>query len=110
MLTDLELAHAHVLLALFALLVAAHSCGYLFQRLRQPRVICEIVGRILLGPTFLARVWPDSYATLFLSNWNANVILSAIYKLGLVLLLFCSGLEIRSSFSAAERRTALWIT
>jgi Kef-type K+ transport system membrane component KefB len=110
MLTDLELAHAHVLLALAALLVAAHTFGYLFQRLRQPRVVGEILGGLVLGPTVLRPLWPDAYTTLFESNWNANVVLSAIYKLGLILLLFCSGLEIRSSFSAPERRAALWIT
>src|SRR5262245_38832902 len=104
MLTDLELAHAHVLLALAALLVAAHAMGHVMHHFGQPRVIGEILGGVLLGPTLLARVWPDAYTTLFGSNWNANVILSAIYKLGLMLLLFCSGLEIRSSFSREERR------
>ena len=55
-------------------------------------------------------MWPDAHTVLFGSNWNANVILSTIYKLGLMLLLFCSGLEIRSSFSRPERRAATWIT
>jgi Kef-type K+ transport system membrane component KefB len=109
-LTDLELAHAHVVLAIAALLVAAHAMGYVMQRLRQPRVIGEILGGVFLGPTLLGRVWPDAYTVLFSSNFNAGVIMSTITKLGLMLLLFCSGLEIRSSFSAGEKKTAAWIT
>ena len=34
-------------LVLLLLLAAAHLCGYIFQRLRQPRVVGEIVGGIL---------------------------------------------------------------
>jgi Kef-type K+ transport system membrane component KefB len=38
---------ARLLLALTLLLSAAHACGYLFARLRQPRVIGEILGGLL---------------------------------------------------------------
>ncbi len=108
--SDFDLAHAHVLLALAALLTCAHGVGFLFQQLRLPRVIGEIMGGLLLGPTVAGQLLPDFYRTVFGSNWNANVMLTAIYKLGLILLLFCSGMEIRSSFAAAERRAAAWIT
>ena len=42
---------ARLLLALTLLLSAAHASGYLFARLRQPRVIGEIIGGLLLGPS-----------------------------------------------------------
>jgi Kef-type K+ transport system membrane component KefB len=35
----------------FLLLLAAHSLGWLFARLRRPRVAGEILGGLLLGPT-----------------------------------------------------------
>jgi Kef-type K+ transport system membrane component KefB len=37
--------------AIVLLLLSAHSFGYLFQRLKLPRVIGEIFGGVLLGPT-----------------------------------------------------------
>ena len=48
---SLELAR--LLLALTLLLAFAHIAGYLATRVRQPRVIGEIVGGLLLGPTVL---------------------------------------------------------
>src|SRR5204862_3945961 len=56
---------AHILLALGALLVAAHLCGSIFARFRQPRVIGEIIGGLLLGPTVLGAIAPGVQAWLF---------------------------------------------
>ncbi|MGZ4430634.1 MAG: cation:proton antiporter, partial [Gaiellales bacterium] len=59
---------AHVLAALALLLVSAHTCGYVFARLRQPPVIGEIVGGLLLGPTLLGRLAPSVHEWLFPST------------------------------------------
>ena len=56
---------ARFLLALTLLLAAAHSGGYLFARWKQPRVIGEIVGGLILGPTVLGAVAPGVEAHLF---------------------------------------------
>ncbi len=45
-------------LLLFLLIAAAHVLGYLFTRLRQPRVIGEILAGVLLGPSLLGRFLP----------------------------------------------------
>ena len=37
---------AHILVALAALLLCTHSVGTLFVRMRQPRAIGEVVGRM----------------------------------------------------------------
>ncbi|HYC79268.1 MAG TPA: cation:proton antiporter [Planctomycetota bacterium] len=100
---------AHVLLALAHLLVAAHVGGYLFHRLRRLRVIGEIAGWLILGPTVLGHVAPDWYTTVF-GNHPANIVLETVSKLGLMLLMFVSGLEIRSEFSSAERKSAAAVT
>jgi Kef-type K+ transport system membrane component KefB len=42
---------AHLLAALGLVTLSAHTVGYLFARLRQPAVLGEIVGGLLLGPT-----------------------------------------------------------
>lgn len=100
---------AYLLLSLVQLLVAAHAFGYLFERAAQPRVVGEILGGLVLGPTFIARVFPDFSALSFGAASTATV-LGATSKLGLMLLMFCSGLEIRASFAEGERRRAVMIT
>src|SRR5436190_22393463 len=82
---------AHVLLALGALLIAAHLGGSLFARFRQPRVIGEILGGLLLGPTVLGQFAPGVQAWLFPPDGPTAHVLGAVYQLGLLLLLFVSG-------------------
>ena len=94
---------AHLLMALAALLLAAHAVGSVFVRFRQPRAIGEVVGGLMLGATVFARRPVGSHG-LFASNANATV-LSAVNELGLLLLLFITGTEIRRVFHRDERRT-----
>lgn len=95
---------AHVLLALGLLLAAAHGCGYVMTRLRQPRVIGEIIGGLLLGPTVLGALAPGAGSALFPSSGAVPLVLDAIYQLGLLLLMFTAGAEMRSFFHRRERR------
>jgi Kef-type K+ transport system membrane component KefB len=100
---------AHFLLATAHLLVAALAGGYVFERLGQPRVVGEIFGGLLLGPTFLGEFFPDWYGTVF-GHDKTLTTLGALNKIGLMLLMFCSGLEIRSEFPKQERKTAAFVT
>ena len=100
MITNTELARA--ICAIGALLVAAWMIGTLFERLHQPRVIGEIVGGLLLGPTVLGAVAPDAVKWLFPAHSQA---LGLVQQLGLLLLLFCAGGEIRVVTRAADRMT-----
>jgi Kef-type K+ transport system membrane component KefB len=95
---------AHVLAALMVLLVSAHTCGYLFARFRQPPVIGEILGGILLGPTLLERVWPSAYDWLFPSTGAVPAVLGAVYQLGLLLLMFTAGTQMRGLISRSSTR------
>jgi Kef-type K+ transport system membrane component KefB len=102
---------ANVLLALALLLTAAHGLGYIFAWFRQPRVIGEILGGLLLGPSCLGYVAPQLEQLAFASDDRVTYpVLGAVYQLGLLLLMFCSGLEVRSGFRAGERKTAMAIT
>lgn len=103
----------HILLALAALLVAAHTCAAIFRRFRQPPVIGEIVGGLLLGPTIFGNLAPTMHQSIFPSAKDlpsTDHALGTVYQMGLILLMFCSGLEIRSVFQKSERRTATLIT
>jgi len=101
---------ASLLLALTLLLGAAHGFGYLFRWMRQPPVIGEIMGGLLLGPTIFGYFFPELQHAVFAGNAKTQTILGAIYQLGLLLLMFCSGGEIRATFQSGERRTASLIT
>jgi Kef-type K+ transport system membrane component KefB len=96
---------AHTMIALAALLLCAHGIGSLFVRFRQPRAIGEVMGGLLLGGTVLGRFVPSAATWLFPSNGPVPVILGAVSQLGLLLLLFIAGAELRTVFHREERRT-----
>ena len=92
------------------LLTSAHLLGYLFARLRQPRVIGEILAGILLGPFVLGRL--AAYNSLLQLNIAAEpkkAALDLLYQLGLLLLMFLSGAETRALFQRHERRQIAWL-
>ena len=49
---------------LFILLVAARVLGDVFTRMRQPKVVGEILAGVLLGPSLLARFAPSLSAAI----------------------------------------------
>ena len=99
-----------LLVALALLLSAAHGLGYVFTRFRQPRVIGEILGGLLLGPTVFGALFPEFQAAVFPADGSVPLVLDAIYQLGLLLLMFSAGVEIRAAFHAGERRTVPWVS
>lgn len=101
---------ARLLLAITLLLIAAHVFGYLFARYRQPRVIGEILGGLVLGPTVLGAIAPGVQETLFPPIGSTPLVLDALYQLGLLLLMFGAGAEVRLSFDSKERRTVGAVT
>jgi Kef-type K+ transport system membrane component KefB len=53
---------ALLLIQMSTVLLTALFCGWVARRLGQARVIGEIVGGILLGPSFFGRFAPDASA------------------------------------------------
>jgi Kef-type K+ transport system membrane component KefB len=90
--------------AITLLLVLAHSLGYVFNKLKLPKVIGEICGGLLLGPTVLRTLSPESYNWLFNAFEFEGKLLSIVYWLGLVLLMFVSGFEIKMSLDKDDRK------
>ncbi|MGH2720067.1 MAG: cation:proton antiporter, partial [Actinomycetota bacterium] len=52
-------------LALLLIVGGATGLGYLFTRMRQPRVVGEILAGIILGPTLLGHFAPSFATSLF---------------------------------------------
>jgi Kef-type K+ transport system membrane component KefB len=98
-------------LTIATLLAAVHGLGYISERLRQPRIVGEILAGILLGPFVLKLLAPIAFARLFDFSPNANNVLGFLYQLGLILLMFCSGAETRRLLAKENRvKTVLLIT
>jgi Kef-type K+ transport system membrane component KefB len=96
-----------VLFTLLLLVGLAQLLGCLFVKLRQPKVIGEILAGIVLGPALIGRF---SFASpLFQAISHQTSILNFIYWLGLLLLMFLSGAETRHLFSREERREVGWL-
>ncbi|HEX4061470.1 MAG TPA: cation:proton antiporter [Streptosporangiaceae bacterium] len=91
--TDVDLAR--LLIALAVLLLAAHGVGDLFARFKQPPAIGEIVGGILLGPSALGAAFPRIQHWIFPSTGSSAAALGAVYQIGLLLLMFAAGAEMR---------------
>jgi Kef-type K+ transport system membrane component KefB len=100
-------ALASVLFVLLLLVSSAQLLGYLFARLRQPKVIGEILGGVLLGPALVGRL-PFAAHLIDTAKQQGNI-LDFVYWLGLLLLMFLSGAETQQLFSREERREVGWL-
>jgi Kef-type K+ transport system membrane component KefB len=101
---------AHVLVALGLLLIAAHGVGHLFAVLHQPRVMGELTGGLLLGPSLFAALAPGAQAWVFPVAGSTAAVIGWSSQLGMLLLMFCSGAEMRSVLGRDERRVVAWVT
>ncbi|MEU6662614.1 cation:proton antiporter [Streptomyces sp. NPDC046821] len=94
-----------VLAALALLLCAAHVMGRLFARFRQPPVIGEILGGLLLGPTVLGQLLPRAESWLFPATGPVASGTALVYQIGMLLLMFTAGVEMRTVFSRQDGRS-----
>ena len=96
-----------VLFILLLLVGLAQLLGWLFMKMRQPKVIGEILAGIVVGPALIGRLpWAAGLGEATAHHGN---LLSFIYWLGLLLLMFLSGAETQQLFTRAERREVGWL-
>ena len=75
---------ANIPLAMLAVFGSAKLLAELFERIRQPAIVGEILAGVLIGPSVLGWIAP-------------NPVLSALADLGVLFLLFRVGLEVKTS-------------
>ncbi|KAK6928272.1 Cation/H+ exchanger [Dillenia turbinata] len=87
----LDFALPLVIVQICLVLLLTRALAFLLKPLRQPRVVAEIIGGILLGPSALGR--NTSYLkTIFPPE--SLTLLDTLANLGLLLFLFLAGLEL----------------
>ncbi|TEY71553.1 hypothetical protein BOTCAL_0091g00380 [Botryotinia calthae] len=77
---------------------------YPLSKLRQPRVIAEVIGGIILGPSVMMRI-PGFQETIF--PVASMPVLNMAANLGLILFLFLVGLEVNMRLFLGNWRVAL---
>jgi Kef-type K+ transport system membrane component KefB len=81
-----------LVLQIAVILVAARVVGFLFQKIKQPQVMGEMVAGILLGPSLLGWLAPAASAALFPPASLGY--LNALSQVGLVVFMFVVGLAL----------------
>jgi Kef-type K+ transport system membrane component KefB len=82
----------HLLVALTAVVVVGGGMGRVFRAIGQPPVIGEVVGGLLLGPSFLGAISPPAYQ--FVLAPPVVPYLATIAQLGVVFYMFLVGVEL----------------
>lgn len=94
-------------LSIAFLLGVTRGLGELFLKYRQPVIVGEILGGILLGPTVLGYVAPEFSARLLPNTGNAPVVLEGFMVLSVAFLLLMAGLDVDLSLVWRQGRTIL---
>jgi Kef-type K+ transport system membrane component KefB len=106
-----KLVHAdvvHLLLQLSVMLLVGRLFAEVARKLKQPAVVGEIFGGILLGPTILGMINPEWFNSLFPVPSTSGIILSGFVQVAVVMLLFIAGLEVDLHIVWQQGRQALF--
>lgn len=100
----------HFFLQLAILLAVCRVVGLMAKAIGQPQVVAEMIAGVLLGPSLLGAFFPETMAWVFPPNSVSMSILYAVAQVGLVLYMFCVGLEFRVDLLRDSARTAISIS
>lgn len=79
-------------LQLAVVLASCRAVGWLFQKIRQPKVVGEMFAGIMLGPSLLG--WVAPHASAYLFPPSSLGFLNALSQVGVVVFMFLVGLGI----------------
>jgi Kef-type K+ transport system membrane component KefB len=94
-----------LLLEMAVVIFVTLTCGWLARKAGQSRVIGEIIGGILLGPSLFGRVAP--HAADFLFPKSSLAALEILSTVGLILFMFLIGMELDYAQLNRQRSTAI---
>ncbi|KAF9893350.1 K(+)/H(+) antiporter [Aspergillus nanangensis] len=89
------------------IIILCRALHWPLSKIRQPRVIAEVIGGVLLGPSVLGRI-PGFTDAIFPKESLPN--LNLVANLGLILFLFLVGLETDLRFLVSNWRVAVSVS
>lgn len=106
------------LLALGVILIIARLFAELFKVFKLPSVLGEIVAGVLLGPSVLGFLWPESFEYLFpfiahpelTSTIPVQYAMDSMINVSVIMLLFIAGLEVQLPLVIEQGKVALSTT
>jgi Kef-type K+ transport system membrane component KefB len=96
------------LLQIAVMLAVARLGGWLMRRIRQPAVLGELLGGIVLGPTVFSRLVPGAYAWLFPNEGVVALARDTLITFGMLFFLFEAGLEVNLAMVRRLRWRIAW--
>ncbi len=96
-----------VIVQLAVIIGIARLAGNLARRLGHPMVVGEIIAGLILGPSFLGRIFPEASAALFPDS--TSQVIHILSHLGLILLMFLIGLEFDFGHVKTHGKAAAWV-
>ena len=117
----LKLGHHDMIVFLIAfglILIIARLFAELFKQFKLPSVLGEIIAGILLGPSVLGFLWPESFEYLFpfiahpefTSNIPVQYAMDALVNISVIMLLFVAGMEVQLPLVIEQGKVALSTT
>ena len=92
-------------IALGLLLLGAYIFGTVFEKIKGPRVVGEIIGGMIFGGSFLAFFFPDFIGAIFNSYPEEGKVLNVFYQLGLIFLMLLSGYNTEVKIDKSNAKT-----
>ena len=77
--------------AISLLLLFSYVFGTLFEKIKGPRVVGEIIGGMILGGSCAFILFPSLMSKIFFAYPEKGQVLNIFYQLGLIFLMFLSG-------------------
>lgn len=95
---------ASFFLQMAVILFTCRIVGLLAKRIGQPQVVGEMIAGVMLGPSLLGMIWPDSAKLIFTQESRGILFTGA--QLGVGLYMFLVGLEFNTSHFKSRARSA----
>jgi Kef-type K+ transport system membrane component KefB len=96
-----------LLIQLGVMLIAGRLFAEVARKFKQPAVVGEILAGIILGPTLLGTISPETFHWLFPSG-SSSIVLDGFVQVAVVMLLFIAGLEVDLHIVWQQGRQALF--
>jgi Kef-type K+ transport system membrane component KefB len=93
-------------IAISLALFLSYYIGNLFLKIGQPKVMAEITVGLILGPSLFGLIFPDFFQSIF--NPSTVISLNFLKEVGLILLMFCSGYELRHLDPRKHLKVCFW--